>query len=108
MKLVSLLVALVPFAGLAQTVASLAPHERESGLVTKPELGLSEEWFTAVTSTQPQRARWVGEWVSSALPFRFRYGGSDSNTFLQNWRLERGSQQLAWTDPATGLPLTWS
>jgi hypothetical protein len=97
----------------AQTTTTLHPQELESGIVTTAELNLSQRWFDAVTRAAGSPA-WVDQWLGTALPFRFRYGGTESSAILPGWQLERGQpraaassveQDLTWKDPATGLEM---
>ena len=53
------------------------------------------------------RIRMEGRVAGAQLPFSFIYAGADSSAFLKNWKLERGAQESSWTDPETGLRVTW-
>jgi hypothetical protein len=103
-------------AAYSQVVDSLPRYEQESSIVTKEELQLSHDWFNNIIAGNPERASWIGEWISSAVPFSFQYDAVDSVNLLKKWRLEKGesrsgeggiTQDLSWTDPSTGLRTSW-
>jgi alpha-galactosidase len=106
---------LVPIA-YCQIAENLRPNDQESGIVTKQEIRLSQDWFESIVTGNQDRSSWVGQWVSSAVPFSFQYAGADSRSFLKNWKLEKGEQTnsdtavargLSWTDSSTGLRVGW-
>ena len=97
-------------------VETLLPYQSESGLVTRKELRLTKQWLDTVTSESGERPAWLNQWLGTALPFSFQYGGKPSDAFLKAWQLEKAEpkvdpqatrQELVWTDKATGLRLTW-
>lgn len=102
------LIALLTVASCATSgeVDALLPYQAESSLVTKKEMRVAAAWTTAVTSTG-QGSAWVEQWLGTALPFSFQYAGVDSASFLQKWLLHRDQSELSWTDPQTGLRITW-
>src|SRR5512143_3877585 len=56
-------------------------HESESSLVTQAELDLATQWWGAIDPVRADRSQsgaWHSQWLSSALPFSFRYGGEHS------------------------------
>ena len=100
----------------AYVVDSLLPDQSESGLVTQRELDLAEKWLTAVTDTGAGKPEWVEEWLGTALPFSFQYGGKPSAGLLKTWRLQVGEpkvgreaieRELTWDDRETGLRVVW-
>jgi alpha-galactosidase len=95
----------------------LPSHQLESGLVTESELHLAQQWAEAIIPDDGGKLSgdvWLDQWLSTALPFSFRYGGKES--LLNQWQLhekERNTdsdsdqREFIWTDEATGLRLTW-
>ena len=99
-----------------RVVDVLAAHQLESGLVTRKELSLTEDWMYQVTSGSSEAPLWLDGWLNTALPFSFQYGGKSSSSILDQWQLEKGelkldpdcaSQELVWSDKETGLQMTW-
>jgi hypothetical protein len=76
--------------GTRQTVDVLLPHQLESSLVTHNELQLARQWGEAVTASGPKESHgdvwWLDQWLNTARPFSFRYGGKDSASFLEQWQ----------------------
>src|SRR5947209_19075251 len=91
-RLVAFFSFLLVTAAYSQVVDSLPADEQESGIVTTKELQFSQEWFDSVIAGNPERTSWIGEWVNSALPFSFQYGGADSATLLKSWKFESAEQ----------------
>lgn len=115
-RFIPLLSLLSSLAAYSQVVDSLPLYEQESGIVTRKELQLSQDWFNNIIAGNPERASWIGEWVSSAVPFSFQYDAVDSVNLLKKWKLEKGesrsdegriAQDVSWTDPSTGLRAGW-
>jgi alpha-galactosidase len=97
-------------------VDALAPYQSESGLVTRKELRLAEQWVASVTSEGSEKLPWVNQWLGTALPFSFKYGGERSDRLLQQWQLQKGRierdpqsvrQEYVWSDKGTGLRVIW-
>ncbi|MDD5706506.1 MAG: alpha-galactosidase [Kiritimatiellae bacterium] len=93
----------------------LQDHQLESGLVTVHEARLAQRWMEAVTTEQAVSPD-IDAWLETACPFSFDYGERNSASFLSQWRRETGagktnadaeSRRIAWTDPDTGLRVTW-
>ena len=100
----------------SRVVDVLPAHQSESGIVTRKELGLAEDWVHQVASVRNEDPPWLDGWLRTALPFSFQYGGESSSSLLSEWQLNKGEvkvesnrtlQQLVWSDEATGLRLTW-
>ena len=99
-----------------QGVETLASHQIESGLVTRKENQFARDWLAAVTAHSEKDA-WRDHWISTTLPFSFRYGGKKFHTTGWKFATARrgavktpgpaGERELSWTDPATGLRLGW-
>ncbi|MEM2905804.1 MAG: alpha-galactosidase, partial [Candidatus Bathyarchaeia archaeon] len=94
----------------------LPPHLAESSLTTRDELLLTQRWLEAITSSgEGGRAceAWLDGWLSTSLPFSFRYGGQESAALLPSWKRRKGTveegsvREFLWTDPDGGLRLTW-
>ena len=94
----------------------LPAHQSESGLVTGNELRVTEEWTARLLAGGRDDSRWVQGWLGSAAPFSFQYGGESSSTLLGGWQLDQAEpevdsdrvfRELVWSDPATGLRMTW-
>ena len=97
----------------------LLPHQLESGLVTESELHFSQQWVEAITPDDGGKlpdGAWLGQWLGTAFPFSFRYGGKESDSILSQWQFQEGKQnndsdsdqrEFIWTDEATGLRLAW-
>ena len=66
--------------------------ERESGIVTKKEMRLSDAWFNTIVGANRQREPWLEGWVSTALPFSFQYNGVDSGALIGKWKLEESDK----------------
>jgi hypothetical protein len=103
----------------AEIVEQLAPHQQESGLVTRREIGLARRWRSAVCDPAAAAVRepgWIDEWLAAAMPFGFQYGGKEAAPLLARWRREEKAAEIdgeveraeiAWLDPATGLRAIW-
>ena len=94
----------------------LPAHESESGLVTGNELRLTRDWTSRIVSGSRDDSGWLEGWLGTAAPFSFQYGGETSSTLLGQWQLDQGEPEvnsgrafraLVWSDPATGLRVTW-
>ena len=94
----------------------LPAHQSESGLVTRNELRIIQDWTNHLTSGSSDDSGWLAGWLGSAVPFSFQYGGESSFTLLGRWQLDRREpeidsdrafRELIWSDPATGLRVTW-
>ena len=97
------------------------PHAygSESSQVTPHELQLAQEWFAAITPDGAGKLpseKWLDQWLSTALPFSFRYGGKEINSLLTGWQFREGEaredsdgeqRELIWVDTDTGLQLEW-
>ena len=106
-------------AGASPSLPNLLPHQSESGIATQSELHLAQRWGEAVIPDDEgnlPNGDWLEQWLKVALPFSFRYGGTESDAILSQWQLQRGErsaglhgelQEFAWTDSATGLRFTW-
>jgi len=98
-------------------VDSLPLHQAESSLVTQRELALAGRWMRVVAPDEEDMDTnevWLDNWLNTAIPFSFRYGGIESDKLLPQWQLsigaqkEEGNQQeFVWIDQSTGLRLTW-
>ena len=97
---------------------TLPPHQLESGLVTSGEVELSQRWVATVTAdVKPLNVpTYVADWLSTTLPFTFKYGGLASASLLPHWSRHCDQphtdsvsqrQSIVWTDPATGLRVIW-
>src|SRR5690349_12986152 len=82
-RYIALLPVILLTSAYGQIVDGLPAEQQESGIVTKKELQLSQEWFDGIAAGNPERTSWIGQWVSSAVPFSFQYGGADSATLLK-------------------------
>ena len=97
------------------------PHAygSESSQVTPHELQLAQEWFAAISPDGAGKLpseKWLDQWLSTALPFSFRYGGKEINSLLAGWQFREGEagenssgqqRELIWVDTDTGLQLEW-
>ena len=73
-------------------VEILLPHESESGLATKAEMRMLQEWFEALIPdgmNELPPKKWMNQWLSTRLPFNFQYGSENSSKLLNRWQLER-------------------
>ncbi|MFA6291107.1 MAG: alpha-galactosidase [Victivallales bacterium] len=75
------------------------------------------DWVEAKVVLANGRELWLGDLplatsASQQLPFSFKYGEADSQTFLRSWNLNTESRKLdsdriqhrfVWTDPKSGL-----
>ena len=75
-------------------VERLPAHLAESGLVTQKEDLLAQSWFLEVTAVKPSAA-WLDGWLSTKLPFSFRYGGRDFADPQNQWLRENKVNPLA-------------
>jgi hypothetical protein len=104
----------------AATAPDTAPdHESGSSLVTDDEMRTARQWYTAVCADGPNYSRtgeWLEEWIGTAIPFSFHYGGESSRSLLAKWQFHREDGQsnafsdqtkLVWKDPASGLQVSW-
>jgi alpha-galactosidase len=100
----------------AGVVDFMSPHQLEGGLVTRSELQLAEHWTRAVTLDGKEKSPWLDQWLGTAVPFSFRYGGKESASLLGEWQLQKRERksdshadqcEFVWTDAATGLQLHW-
>jgi len=100
-----------------KTVRVLPAYLAESSIVTQDETFLTQHWVEAVTPRSEGKSAgedWLDGWLSTALPFSFRYGNQESSTLLARWHLQKrkrnknsDKQDFVWTDTKTGLRLTW-
>jgi len=100
-------------------VDDLSSHQSESGIVTKNELYLAQQWAKAVTPDDKGELTaddWLDQWLGTTLPFSFRYAGKESDAILSEWQIQKGQSisnsnceknEFIWTDENTGLQLTW-
>ena len=102
-------------------VAPAPPHAYgfESSQVTPHELQLAQEWFAAIApdgrgGSPPEK--WLDQWLSTALPYSFRYGGKEGNSLLMGWQFREGEgrddsygeqREFIWADADTGMQLRW-
>jgi alpha-galactosidase len=97
----------------AGVVDVLPPYQLESGLVTRSEVHLAERWREAVAPDNKEKSPWLDQWLSTELPFSFRYDGKGSASLLSRWPLQKQGQnadpqqEFIWTDAASGLRITW-
>ena len=47
------------------------PHQSESGIVTRKELGLVEDWVLGVASVRKEDPVWLDGWVAHRLTIQF-------------------------------------
>jgi len=87
--------------------------------VTQAELHLATQWFGAInpfSADKSQSGAWLSEWLSTPLPFSFRFDGQESSSLLARRQLQMGKssddsyseqREFVWTDAATGLRVRW-
>ena len=103
----------------SKVVARLSAHEAESGIITGGEVEFVRNWVDLLEDNtggkRPGKGHaWLGEWLGTARPFSFVFGGKESGKILDSWNFETlplksgpesEGHKLSWTDPATGLKL---
>ncbi len=72
----------------------LPAHQSESGLVTRNELRLTQDWTSRIVSGSRDDSGWLEGWLGTAAPFSFQYGGESSSTFLGQWQLDQGEPEV--------------
>src|SRR5580658_11233302 len=114
----------VPAYNLDQVYAATDPgtapvEDSGSSVVTQDELQASRLWHAAISApvaNQSQATEWFDDWLGTARPFSFRYGGESSASLLAKWQLHkedtRGDSQwaesnLTWREPENRLQVRW-
>ena len=105
----------------SETPAGVPPaYESESSLVTQAEMDLATRWLGAIDPLRADREQsgpWLSQWLSTDLPFSFRYGGEHSGTLLRRLQIQAGGKransyseqtEFTWTDPSSGLRVLWA
>jgi len=98
--------------------------DRPANILASPPVvteGVVAEIWTSETPDRPGKVDedggiWIDSWLAGEAPFSFVLDGRSSRQFLPEWPLvreevERGdacsTQALTWTDPVSGLRVTW-
>jgi len=90
---------------------ALAPHEAQSGHVTRREIDFARRW--AERAFAGSSDDWLDGWAHVGLPFSFRIGDADSDALLTSWERHclpdsNGSRSATrWRDPASGMTVLW-
>ena len=104
----------------AATDPGTAPaQDSASSVVTHEELQSSRLWHAAITApaaNQSPATEWFDQWLGTARPFSFLYGGESSGSLLAKWQMHKEDTQsdsqwtesnLTWRETENRLQVRW-